>query len=95
VLQPLRRHLAPPYLHAPELWERVGFGGTITEADYEAIGGVDGSVRRRADGLMAELAREGKSELVIATLLELTAIDASGALLRPGVAGTTPESGLR
>jgi WD40 repeat protein len=61
-----------------QLWERVGSAKRVSEEDYEAIGGVTGAVRGRADALMAELSRAGKAQLVIPTLLELTAIDASG-----------------
>ncbi len=43
----------------------------ITRADYDAIGGIVGSLRTEADRLYARLKAEGKEEQIIPALLEL------------------------
>ncbi len=53
-------------------------GRPVTSEDYEALGGVIGSLRRRADLLTAELHRRGQGELVLPTLLQLVAVDEEG-----------------
>ncbi|HEV3375909.1 MAG TPA: TIR domain-containing protein [Thermoleophilaceae bacterium] len=61
-----------------QLHERVGPDGKITDAMYDAIGGVLGALRSRADRLRDELARQAKGELVIPTMLELITLDPRG-----------------
>src|SRR3712207_1525909 len=57
-----------------ELCQRAGRDGHITEEDYEAVGGVIGALRHRADRLADELERRGHRELVLPTLLRLASI---------------------
>lgn len=52
--------------------------GTISAADYEELGGVVGALRRRADGLRADLERRGHGPLVLPTLLRLASVDDAG-----------------
>jgi WD40 repeat protein len=52
--------------------------GVISAADYEDLGGVVGALRRRADGLHADLGRRGHGALVVPTLLRLAAVDEEG-----------------
>jgi energy-coupling factor transporter ATP-binding protein EcfA2 len=58
-----------------ELWERVGSEGTVRFADYEAVGGVVGALRRRADRLRDELTRRGQGALILPTLLKLASVE--------------------
>jgi WD domain, G-beta repeat len=58
-----------------ELWERVGPEGTIRLSDYEAVGGVVGALRRRADRITDELTRRGQGPLILPTLLKLASIE--------------------
>jgi WD domain, G-beta repeat len=58
-----------------ELWERVGPEGTIRLSDYEAVGGVVGALRRRADRLTDELTRRGQGPLILPTLLKLASVE--------------------
>jgi WD40 repeat protein len=55
-------------------------------ADYDALGGVHGALRARADGVLERLADAGQGELVIPTLLRLTTVDAEGEPVRRPVA---------
>jgi WD40 repeat protein len=50
----------------------------ITDADYEAIGGVEGALRRRADLVYRELGDRGLGASVLPTLLRLVTVDAEG-----------------
>ena len=61
-----------------QLYERAGPERRITQADYEAIGGVPGAVTSRADQISEELGRRGKGTLVVPTLLRFAAVDAAG-----------------
>ncbi|MFE6160452.1 TIR domain-containing protein [Streptomyces sp. NPDC056486] len=58
-----------------ELYIRSGGGGMVTVADYEAVGGVVGALRRRADSLLDELTRRGRGDAVLPTLLKLAAVE--------------------
>jgi hypothetical protein len=58
-----------------ELWERVGPEGTIRLSDYEAVGGVVGALRRRADRITDELTRRGQGPLILPTLLKLASVE--------------------
>jgi energy-coupling factor transporter ATP-binding protein EcfA2 len=58
-----------------ELCQRVGPEGTISIPDYEAVGGVVGALRRRANQLLDELTRRGRGSLVLPTLLRLATVD--------------------
>jgi hypothetical protein len=53
---------------------RAGRAGRIAEDDYEAVGGVVGALRRRADRLTDELNRRGMGSLVLPTLMRLTSV---------------------
>jgi energy-coupling factor transporter ATP-binding protein EcfA2 len=57
-----------------ELCKRAGPEGTVTDADYEAVGGVVGALRSRADRLAEELDRRGLGQLVLSTLTRLAAV---------------------
>jgi WD40 repeat protein len=58
-----------------ELYQRAGPEGRIDTGDYEAVGGVVGALQRRADRLYEELARQGRGEHVVPTLLKLAAVE--------------------
>jgi hypothetical protein len=58
-----------------ELWERVGPEGTVRFIDYEAMGGVVGALRHRADRLRDELTRRGQGPLILPTLLKLASVE--------------------
>lgn len=58
-----------------QLYSLAGEEGRITARDYEAIGGVLGALKRSADRVAQELARQGKGDRVIPTLLELVRLD--------------------
>ncbi|MGZ4413309.1 MAG: nSTAND1 domain-containing NTPase [Gaiellaceae bacterium] len=58
-----------------QLYERAGPQRRITTDDYEAIGGVLGALRRRADSIAEELERSGKGELIIPTLLRFANVE--------------------
>ncbi|SET95117.1 TIR domain-containing protein [Geodermatophilus poikilotrophus] len=58
-----------------ELYDRVGPGGRIRSADYEAVGGVVGALQRRADHILDELIRRGLGPTVLPTLLQLAAVE--------------------
>jgi hypothetical protein len=57
-----------------ELGQRAEPDGRITMADYEAIGGVIGALRHRADRLTEELGRRGHARLVVPTLIQLATV---------------------
>jgi hypothetical protein len=57
-----------------QLYQRAGPAGNISEAEYDAIGGVIGALRSRADRLTAELGRHGVGDRVLPTLLPLAAV---------------------
>ena len=61
-----------------ELYGRAGRDGLVTVEDYEAVGGVVGALRRRADRLLDELNRRGKGRIALPTLLKLAAIEGEG-----------------
>jgi energy-coupling factor transporter ATP-binding protein EcfA2 len=50
----------------------------ISAADYDAIGGVLGALRRRADRVHDYLVRSGRKEQIFSTLLRLVTVDAGG-----------------
>jgi WD40 repeat protein len=58
-----------------QLYDRAAPGRRITTEAYEAIGGVVGALRGRADAISAELAQGGKGELVIPTLLRFATVE--------------------
>jgi WD40 repeat protein len=60
------------------LYEHSPDGGRVTDADYEAIGGVIGALRGRADRVLDELGRYGDGELAIPTLTKLATIEREG-----------------
>jgi WD40 repeat protein len=57
------------------LYDRAGEQGRITTKDYEAIGGVLGALRGRADAIADELGRSGRGDFVIPTLLKFASIE--------------------
>jgi WD40 repeat protein/energy-coupling factor transporter ATP-binding protein EcfA2 len=57
-----------------QLFQRTGPEGRITAADDDAVGGVIGALRHRADRLADELRRRGLSELVLPTLTRLATV---------------------
>jgi WD40 repeat protein len=57
-----------------ELYQRAGHESSITTADYEAVGGVIGALRHRADQLTGELDRRGLGHLVLSTLMRLASV---------------------
>src|SRR5919107_3464722 len=57
-----------------ELYQRACPEGHITAADYEALGGVVGALRHRADRLTDELRRRGLGDLVLPTLTRLATV---------------------
>jgi WD40 repeat protein len=63
-----------------QLYDGAGPGPerVVTVKDYEALGGVIGSLQRQADRLTDELHRRGQGSLVLPTLLKLVAIDEAG-----------------
>ena len=66
-------------LHA--LYQRTGPDGHISAADYEAVGGVIGSIERSADALVGRLREQGHDRVVPA-LLELAAVTEQGEPIR-------------
>ena len=58
----------------------------ITDADYDAIGGVEGALRRRADLVHRELVDRGLGASVLPTLLRMVTVDAEGEPARRRVA---------
>ncbi len=57
------------------LWEAPRPGATLTLAQYDAIGGVRGSIRSRADETMRGLEKSRSSDHVLDALLELVVLD--------------------
>ncbi|MGR6963507.1 nSTAND1 domain-containing NTPase [Geodermatophilus sp. URMC 61] len=57
-----------------ELYQRAGPEGRITAADYDAVGGVVGALRHRADRLSDELDRRGLGSSVLPTLTRLATV---------------------
>jgi WD40 repeat protein/energy-coupling factor transporter ATP-binding protein EcfA2 len=57
-----------------ELYEHVGRAGVITEAEYEAVGGVIGALERRADALDQKLRQRGLGDVVLPTLMRLASV---------------------
>src|SRR3954469_8124608 len=57
-----------------ELYQRTGPERHITDADYNAVGGVIGALRHRADRLTDELRRRGLGNLVLPTLTRLATV---------------------
>jgi hypothetical protein len=57
-----------------ELCEQAGPDGRIGIADYDAVGGVLGALRNRADRVTEELGRRGHGELVVPTLVRLATV---------------------
>src|SRR3954471_12761999 len=57
-----------------QLYQRGGPAGAITGADYDAVGGVVGALRSRADRLTEELGRRGLGDRVLPTLLRRAAV---------------------
>ena len=60
------------------LYEHSPAGGRVTLADYEAVGGVIGALRGRADRVLEELDRYGDGEVAIPTLTKLATIEHDG-----------------
>jgi WD40 repeat protein len=62
-----------------ELWElmrRQGrLEGTVSLADYEAMGGVVGALEHRADRITDELTRQGQGPMILPTLLKLASVE--------------------
>jgi WD40 repeat protein len=56
------------YEHSPRI-------GPVTAADYDAVGGVIGALRGRADLVLEELTRDHDHDLVLATLMKLATIE--------------------
>jgi WD40 repeat protein len=64
----------------------------VTFDDYDAIGGVEGALQRRADIVADELGRRGIREVVLPTLLKLATLERDGEPARRRVArGTVTE----
>src|SRR5215213_9853400 len=63
-----------------ELAERTD--GTITTEDYEAVGGVVGAMRSRADELVDDLTRRNYGPIILPTLLRLANMDEDGVPVR-------------
>jgi hypothetical protein len=57
-------------------------GDTITIADYEQLGGVEGSLVLRAEEVTEELVRRGRGDLVVPTLVKLAALEAGSEPIR-------------
>ena len=68
----------------------------ITNADYDAVGGVVGALRRRADRLVDDLERRGHGPLIVPTLLRLADLDVAGIAVRRRVprSALTPDETL-
>jgi WD40 repeat protein/energy-coupling factor transporter ATP-binding protein EcfA2 len=58
-----------------ELYQQAGADGNVTVAEYQALGGVVGALKHRADRLRDELARRGHSELVLPTLTKFAVVE--------------------
>jgi WD40 repeat protein len=76
-----------------ELYERLGGDRLIRSAEYDAIGGVSGSVARSADQLLERLDHRGYGRpLVMSTLLKLASVGEQG---EPPVRRRVRRSSLR
>jgi WD40 repeat protein len=74
---------------------RARSGSKVTFEDYDAIGGVEGALQRRADIVADDLQRHGMGDLVLPTLLRLATLERDGEPTRRLVARgtlTTDES---
>lgn len=65
-----------------ELYERSLPGRQITDALYDAVGGVLGALKDRADRLLGQLERFGDGRLVLPTLVQLVALTPLGEATR-------------
>jgi WD40 repeat protein len=61
-----------------ELYQQSGVDGSVTIAEYEALGGVVGALQRRADRLSDELGRRERGELVLPTLTKFAVVEGGG-----------------
>src|SRR5689334_8926487 len=61
-----------------ELYKGVGSEHRITIEAYEAVGGVVGALRNRADALTRDLQHRGRGTLVLPTLVKLATVDGEG-----------------
>ncbi len=79
-----------------ELHQRAGEAGEITQADYEAVGGVVGALQHRADRLVEELDRRDLGHLVLPTLKQLASVsgDDQPTRRRARRSSFTPEENL-
>lgn len=71
-----------------ELYNRSGDHQEVTAADYDAVGGVVGALRCRADQVAGDLDRAGYGALTLSTLTKLATV--SPAPTRRSVCGTFP-----
>ena len=58
-----------------ELYQQAGADGSVTVAEYEALGGVIGALQSRADRLTEELGRRGRGESVLPTLTKFAVVE--------------------
>jgi WD40 repeat protein len=66
-----------------ELWERYGKDGDLTLLEYERLGGLEGSVQRAADGLIAAWPMRPDEEAALRrALLQMCRINEEGQLAR-------------
>ena len=62
-----------------ELWERYGKDGDLTLTEYEHLGGLEGSVQRAADGVLAARALSAEEEEALRrAFLQLCRINEEG-----------------
>ncbi|HEX2243279.1 MAG TPA: TIR domain-containing protein, partial [Gammaproteobacteria bacterium] len=61
------------------LYLRVGVNGTVTEEHYDQLGGVTGTLSRRADKVAAELGTFNSETPIIPTLLKFVTLDGTTA----------------
>ena len=61
-----------------ELYKGVGSEHRITTEAYEAVGGVVGALRNRADALTRDLQHRGQGTRVLPTLVKLATVDGEG-----------------
>ncbi|WP_116247809.1 WD40 repeat domain-containing protein [Nocardiopsis sp. FIRDI 009] len=65
-----------------ELYIRAGARGIATEADYRALGGVEGALARHADQVTAELRTEADLDRVLRVLLRFVTVTSGDATRR-------------
>ncbi|WP_435108577.1 nSTAND1 domain-containing NTPase [Nocardiopsis synnemataformans] len=65
-----------------ELHIRAGARGTATEADYRALGGVEGALTRHADQVTAELRAEADLDRILRVLLRFVTVTSGDATRR-------------